>query len=119
MNDLLENINKIHTTDIGIMRIKRNLGMEIINAVNWCKKRIKKADKIIKNGKNWYIYVWDIIITINANYTIITAHKKMERKRTRYNKNTKGTRREDLIIASKFSAKDKKAFNEHWERNGN
>jgi hypothetical protein len=118
MNDLLENICKIHTTDIGIMRIKRNLGIEVINAVNWCKKRIKKADKIIKNGKNWYIYVWDIIITINANYTIITAHKKIKRKRTCCT-NTKGTRREDLIIASKFSAKDIKAFNEHWERNGN
>ena len=76
MNDLLENINKIHTTDLGILRIKRNLGIEIINAVNWCKKKIKKADKIIKNGKNWNVYVWDIIITINAkSYTIITAHK--------------------------------------------
>jgi len=76
MNDLLENTNKIHTTDLGIMRIKRNLGIEIIDAVNWCKKKIKKADKIVKNGKNWYVYVWDVIITINAeSYTIITAHK--------------------------------------------
>jgi len=82
MNDLLENINKIHTTDLGIMRIKRNLGIEIINGVNWCKKKIKKADKIIKNGKNWYVYVWDIIITINAkSYTIITAHKIKRKKR--------------------------------------
>ena len=62
MNDLLENINKIHTTDLGVMRIKRNLGINVINAVNWCKKKIKKADKIIKNGKNWYIYMYGTLL---------------------------------------------------------
>ena len=44
------------------------------NVVNWCKNKIKNADKIIKNGKNWYVYNGNCIITINANsYTIITA----------------------------------------------
>ena len=46
-NELLMNIYKIHTTHLGISRIKRNLGIE--------------------NGA--------IKITINAtSYTIITAH---------------------------------------------
>jgi tRNA G37 N-methylase TrmD len=76
-NDLLLNINKIHTTSLGIMRIKKNLELETIDVVNWCKNKIKNADDIIKRGKNWYVYKENAIITINANsYTIITAHKK-------------------------------------------
>jgi len=75
MNELLENLNKLHITDLGIMRIKTNLRIEIINAVGWCKKRIKKAEIIVKKGKNWYVYIRQIIIIINAkSYTIITAH---------------------------------------------
>jgi hypothetical protein len=76
-NDLLLNINKIHTTSLGIMRIKKNLELETVDVVNWCKNKIKNADNIIRKGKNWYVYKESAIITINANsYTIITAHKK-------------------------------------------
>ena len=72
MNDLLTNVNKIHTTDLGIIRIKKNLDLETNDVVGWCKNKIKNADKIIKNGKNWYVYKGNAIITINANsYTII------------------------------------------------
>ena len=76
MNQLMENLNKIHTTPLGLKRIKRNLALETDDAVNWCKDKIKKADKIIKKGKNWYVYAGDSVITINvSSYTIITAHK--------------------------------------------
>jgi hypothetical protein len=76
MNDLLDNINKIHTTTLGIIRIKKNIGLKTNDIVDWCKKKTKNADKIIKNGKNWYVYKGDFVLTINANsYTIITAHK--------------------------------------------
>jgi hypothetical protein len=75
-DDLLKNINKIHTTPLGIIRIKKNIDLETVDVVNWCKKKIKNADHIIKEGKNWYVYKENIIITINAtSYTIITAHK--------------------------------------------
>jgi intein-encoded DNA endonuclease-like protein len=78
MNDLLENINKIHTTELGIIRIKKNLGLKTNDVVNWCKKKTKNADKILRNGKNWYIYIGDNVITINAkSYTIITVHKRI------------------------------------------
>ena len=47
---LFDNIDRIHTTDMGVDRIKRN---------------------------NWYICVEGCIITVNASsYTIITAHKE-------------------------------------------
>jgi hypothetical protein len=59
------------------MRIKKNLELETVDVVNWCKKKIKNADDIIRKGKNWYVHKENTIITINANsYTIITAHKK-------------------------------------------
>ncbi len=77
MNDLLSNIDKIHTTELGIVRIKKNLSIETDDVVNWCKHQIQHADSIIRSGKNWYASVGNTIITINAkSYTIITAHKE-------------------------------------------
>jgi hypothetical protein len=76
-NDLLSNIDKIHTTELGIMRIRKNLELETQDVVKWCKQKIKHANDIHKKGKNWYIYFENYIITINSySYTIITAHKK-------------------------------------------
>ena len=77
-NVLIDNIGKIHTTEMGIGRIKRNLGLGDIDAVEWCRERIlDKSARIDKNGKNWYVMIDDIIITVNASsYTIITAHKE-------------------------------------------
>ena len=75
-NDLLKNIENIHTTELGILRIKRNLELETKDVVNWCKMRIKQANNIYKKGKNWYVSSENSIITINAySYTLITAHK--------------------------------------------
>jgi hypothetical protein len=76
-NELCANINKIHTTELGIIRIKRNLELQTGDLVKWCKREIGKADEIYKKGKNWYVSAKDHVITINAHsYTIITAHKK-------------------------------------------
>ena len=78
MNVLTENIGKIHITELGIERIKRNLNLQTDDVVGWCKQKIEQADEIIRKGKNWYVYTDNSIITINANsYTIITAHKSM------------------------------------------
>ena len=75
-NALIENIGKIHTTEMGIGRIKRNLGLGDIDVVEWCRERIlDKNARIERNGKNWYVIIDNIIITVNASsYTIITAH---------------------------------------------
>ncbi len=75
-NDLLSNLDKIHTTELGVIRIKRNLNLDINDVVLWSKEIIFKSDSIILKGKNWYITYENIIITINRySYTIITAHK--------------------------------------------
>lgn len=77
MNILIENLDKIHTTELGIIRIKRNLSLRTDNVVNWCKQKIQNADNIVKQGKNWYVYIEGVVITVNANsYTIITAHRR-------------------------------------------
>jgi hypothetical protein len=77
-NDLILNIDKIHTTELGIERIKRNLDLDIDDVVKWCKNKIKdKNCHISRKGKNWYVNINNCIITVNVySYTIITAHKE-------------------------------------------
>lgn len=86
MNDLIENITKLHTTEMGIERIKRNLQIDVTDIVQWCRERILKRDAVIeKRGKNWYVAIDDCIITVNAHsYTIITAHKNSSQKQAQY-----------------------------------
>ena len=36
-NVLLKNLNKLHTTEIGVERIKRNLSLNKYDVVNCCK----------------------------------------------------------------------------------
>lgn len=75
---LLSNIDKLHTTEMGIDRIKRNLKINTENVVKYCKEKILDNNcNIYKQGKNWYCEVDNIIITVNSySYTIITVHTK-------------------------------------------
>lgn len=80
MNGLIENIDKLHTTDMGIERIKRNLQIETDDVVQWSREQILNKDATIERaGKNWYITINNCRITVNAHsYTIITAHRIKE-----------------------------------------
>ena len=73
---LIENIDKIHTTEMGVGRIQRNLGIDD-EPVSYCISKLKKEDsKVKKEGKNYYVEIDGCIITINSSsFTIITAHK--------------------------------------------
>ena len=73
---LLSNIGKIHTTKMGVDRIKRNLKLDTNDVVQYCKNKVLDKDcNIYKQGKNWYCEIDNIKITINSySYTIITAH---------------------------------------------
>ena len=75
-SELLKNIDKIHTTEMGIGRIQKNLGITD-EPVNYCISKLKKEESIVeKQGKNYYVIVDDCKITINSSsFTIITAHK--------------------------------------------
>lgn len=76
MNDLIANIDRVHTTDMGAVRVRRNLGLVDADVVAYCRQCIlSDAAAIVRRGKNWYVSVSGVIITINAtSFTIITAH---------------------------------------------
>ena len=75
---LLDNISKVHTTEMGNDRIIKNLKLNTNDVVEYCKSKVlDKNCNIYKQGKNWYCEIENIIITINSySYTIITAHIK-------------------------------------------
>ena len=76
-NELLRNIDKLHTTVMGAVRIKNNLGIGDEDAVEYCRSlTLDPGAEINRNGKNWYVSVEGVVITVNAHsYTIITAHR--------------------------------------------
>ena len=73
---LIQNINKIHTTEMGVGRISRNLDIDG-DVVEYCKKKILKDESVVeRKGKNYCVHIDNCVITVNASsYTIITAHK--------------------------------------------
>ena len=77
MNLLIENFDKLHTTELGIKRIKGNCQIETDDVVHGSKvQNLDETAKIERIGKNWYVTIGNYVITVNAHsYTIITAHK--------------------------------------------
>ncbi len=77
--NLLDNLSRIVTTELGAQRISRNLNLSAdTDVVEYCKSKIQSPScDITRNGKNFYCDIDGIIITVNAHsFTIITAHKK-------------------------------------------
>ena len=59
---LIDNIDKIHTTQIGADRIRKNLKIDVDDVTEYCiKKILDKNCRISKNGKNWYCRTGDIL----------------------------------------------------------
>lgn len=94
-DELLSNVDRIHTTKLGVERICKNLKLndacydnmsdsELHNYIaNMCKEMLlSDSAEIKKNGKNWYVRASHTDVksgiaelTINSyNYSIITAH---------------------------------------------
>ena len=81
-SELIKNIDKLHTTELGEIRLKRNLSLECDDTFKWCRSMILSPEAVIeRKGKNWYVTVNGVVITVNAySYTIITAHKLRKEK---------------------------------------
>lgn len=79
-SELLNNVDKLHTTKLGADRIQKNLGIMADDVVDYCKKLLVLNEAVIeRKGKNWYVGINGVMLTINAySYTIITAHKIAE-----------------------------------------
>lgn len=77
--ELIDNIDKIHTTPMGEDRIRNNLELNDIDVVDCCKTKITDQNALItRKGKNWYVNTDGCMIIVNAHsYTIITAHKEV------------------------------------------
>lgn len=75
--DLLYNLEKLHTTELGAKRMKENITAEVEDVVEWCREKIGRTDAVISGrGKNWYIKSGGYELTVNAgSLTIITVHK--------------------------------------------
>ena len=73
---LLANIDKIHTTEMSLGRVKENLKIDVKDVAEYCKNKVSDRNcNIYKQGKNWYCEIGNIKFTINAyTYSIITAH---------------------------------------------
>lgn len=72
---LLDNTDKIHTTEMGVGRIQKNLGITE-EPVGYCISKLKKEESTVQEGKNYYVEIDNCRITINSSsFTIITAHK--------------------------------------------
>lgn len=48
---LLANVDKIHTTVMGVDRIRKNLNLRVDDVVLWAKKN-STGCQIVRNGKN-------------------------------------------------------------------
>lgn len=84
MNDkeiLIKNIENIHTTPLGIERIRNNLNLDTYNVIEYCVDAINDDNSVVtKKGKNYYVRLRNTEITINSSsFTIITAHIKKEK----------------------------------------
>ena len=75
---LLSKLDKLHSTPLGLERIRLNLNLKTDNVVDWCRAKIEDPrSEICQKGKNWYITADTCVITVNINrYTIITAHTR-------------------------------------------
>jgi Protein of unknown function (DUF3781) len=75
---LSKNLDKIHTTEMGLDRIRKNLQIDVDDVIGWCKGKITDGKSVTtRKGKNWYVTGDGYVLTINAqSYTIITAHSK-------------------------------------------
>lgn len=73
---LSANIDRLHTTALGLERIRKNLRLDTADVISWCKAQVLAPDsQIVRRGKNWYVRGSLCEITINArSHTIITAH---------------------------------------------
>ena len=73
---LIDNIDKVHTTQMGMDRIKRNLKLNTAEVVEYWKGLSMDGNcYIYQQGRNWYCEIDNVRRTVNSySCTIITAH---------------------------------------------
>ena len=78
---LLSNIDKIHTTGMGIDRIKMNLKLDTNDVVKFCKNKILDNNcDIYKQGKNWYCEIDNISVNYICLFDYLFISSQMSAK---------------------------------------
>ncbi len=78
MAEWKDQLDRLHTTELGAERIRRNLALSgEEDIVAWCRHRIAAPGTVVRRqGKNWYVHAEGIVFTVNAaSFTLITAHR--------------------------------------------
>ena len=78
-DELLKNLDKLHTTELGVERIKRNLFLDTDDVVGWCKAKIDSVKAVItRSGKNWYVNIDNCIIKENRLIKYLLLHFRIQ-----------------------------------------
>jgi adenine-specific DNA-methyltransferase len=88
MTDMMDNIDKLHTTALGAERIRRNLNLQVENVVLWCKRvRFAFAMEVHSLNLKETVRIMQLARLVNGNHFIIldffsgsatTAHAVMQ-----------------------------------------
>lgn len=75
---LLANLDKLHTTDFGKVRLQKNLLLREENPVLWAKGFIQRSETKISHKKRTSMCLIIILCwpSIHLSYTIIIGHKE-------------------------------------------
>lgn len=76
----MNNLDRLHVTPSSEKRIRRNMSLEDdVDVVLWCRDKIASGNtKLLKKGRNMYVYTDEYIFTIGyESYTIITVHEQL------------------------------------------
>lgn len=93
-NQLFSNLDQIHVTEASMKKIIRNLNLDVVDVLAWCKLQIENPETITKTDQNWNIRGKGFVIVIDAiTYEIITARKEKQKK---------GSNLEDVNILKKL-----------------
>ena len=74
--ELLKNIDKIHTTLNGVSRIKKNLNLDVLDIVQYCKTKVLDGNCVIylkANGNKYNTNICNKIIIIFGKYFFIKS----------------------------------------------
>ena len=60
-NELLENLGRLHTTELGVIRIKKNLCLNVKNVIQWCKEKTRLSNAEINCLSHIYYSIFIVI----------------------------------------------------------
>jgi len=79
---LIENIDRLHTTPMGVDLIKRNLKLDTYDVVGYCKNLILSPQcHITQQGKNWYCEIRNTRLLLILTAIRLLPHTSLKKKR--------------------------------------